>query len=62
MVKSQFSYRPLVWMFCSRHSNNLINKIHERSLSISYKIKTIYQNFLEAHNELTIHQEICKYY
>ena len=27
-VKSQFSYCPLVWMFCSRTSNNMINKVH----------------------------------
>ena len=30
MIKSQFSYCPLIWMFSSRQSNNLINKIHER--------------------------------
>ena len=36
-IKSQFNYCPLVWMFCSRQSNNLINKIHEPSLRISYK-------------------------
>ena len=57
MIKSQFNYCPLVWMFCSRQSNNLINKIHERSLRISYKDqKTSYHNLLETHNELTIHQ------
>ena len=26
MIKSQFAYCPLVWMFCFRQSNNLINK------------------------------------
>ena len=25
MIKSQFNYCPLVWMYCSRLSNNLIN-------------------------------------
>ena len=34
MVKSQFSYCPLVWMFCSRTSNNMINKVHERALKV----------------------------
>ena len=44
-------------MFCSRKFNNLINKIHERSLRISCKDqKTSYQNLLETHNDLTIHQ------
>ena len=56
MIKSQFNHCPLVWMFCSRQSNILINKIHERSLTISYKDqKTSYHNLLETHNNLTIH-------
>ena len=56
MIKYQFNYCPLVWMFCSRQSNNLINKIHEWSLRISYKDqKTGYHNLLETHNEFTIH-------
>ena len=34
IIKSQFSYCPLVWMFCSRIAINMINKLHERSLRI----------------------------
>ena len=34
IIKSQFSYCPLVLMFCSRTSNSMINKLHERSLRI----------------------------
>ena len=34
IIKPQFSYCPLVWMFCSRISNNMINKLHEKSLRI----------------------------
>ena len=34
IIKSQFSSCPLVWMFCSRTSNNIINKLRERSLRI----------------------------
>ena len=34
MIKSQFSYCSLVWMLSSRTSNNMINKLHERSLRI----------------------------
>ena len=44
-------------MFCSRQSNNLIIKIHERSLRIIYKDqKTSYHNLLETHNEPTNYQ------
>ena len=33
MTKSQFNYFPLVWMYCSRQYNNLINRVHERGLT-----------------------------
>ena len=33
-IKSQFNYCPLVWMFCSRTSNIMINKLHERALRV----------------------------
>ena len=32
VVKSQFNYCSLAWMFCSRTSNNMINRVHERAL------------------------------
>ena len=34
LVKSQFNYGPLVWMFCSRPSNNTIKRVHERALRV----------------------------
>ena len=34
MMKSQSSYCPLIWMFYSWQSNSLINKVHERLLSL----------------------------
>ena len=44
-------------MLCSKQSNNLMNKIHNRSIRISYKDqKTSYQNLLKTHNEPTIYQ------
>ena len=29
-IKSQFTYCPLLWMFCTKHSIGRINSIHER--------------------------------
>ena len=29
IIKFQFTYCPLIWMFCFRQSDNLINKLHE---------------------------------
>ena len=34
LIKSQFSYYSLVLMFCSRQTNNMINKIHKKALRI----------------------------
>ena len=53
---SQFSYCPLIWMFCSHMSNNKINKLQERSLRILYKDD--YSNFeelLKKNHSVTIH-------
>ena len=59
MIKSQFNYCPLVWMFCSRQSNNLINKAHERGLRLTYRNETnkAFQQILRRNNESTIHQK-----
>ena len=36
-IESQFSYCPLVWMYCSRSMNTRINRIHERALRLLYQ-------------------------
>ena len=57
MVKSQLNYCPLVWMFCPRRSNNIINKVQERALRIPYNDQlTDFKSLLSNHNEITIHQ------
>ena len=44
-------------MFCSRQSNNLINKVHERGLRLTYRDGTKdFQQILREQNEITIHQ------
>ena len=35
-VKSELNYCPLIWMFCPRRSGNLVNKVQERVLRITY--------------------------
>ena len=57
MVKSQLNYCPLVWMFCPRRSNNIINKVQERALRIPYNDQlTDFKSLLSNHNEITLHQ------
>ena len=50
LLKSQFSYYPLVWMFYSRQTDNMINKIHERALRIVLN-ETIFRSM----NDIAIH-------
>ena len=57
MIKSPFSYYPLIWMFSSRKANNLINRIHERSIRIvSGDNESNFENLLEKNKDITIHQ------
>ena len=56
LKKSQFSYCPLVWMFCSRQINNMINKIHERALRIVLNDNiSDFETMLRNMNDITIH-------
>ena len=44
-------------MFCSRKSNNLINKIHESSLRIVTSDKnSCYEDLLNLNNQITVYQ------
>ena len=53
---SQFSYCPLVWMFCSRGLNNKINSLHYISLLIVYRdFISTFQQLLEKDGAVTIH-------
>ena len=59
MIKSQFNYYPLVWMYYSRHSINLINRVHERGLRLTYRNESNkeFQQILREKNEPKIHQK-----
>ena len=55
-IESQFSYCPLVWMFCSRAMNNKINRIHERALRLVYQdYMTPFKDLLIRDNSLSFH-------
>ena len=56
-VTSQFNYCPIIWMYCQRQSNNLINKIHEMALRIAYGDYTsTFVELLEKDSSVTIHE------
>ena len=55
-IESQFSYCPLVWMFCSRKMNDKINHIHERALRLVYQDYTSsFDELLNKDGSLTFH-------
>ena len=56
IVKSQFSYCPLVWMFCSRTSNDTISKVHERGLRVIINDHiSDFETFLQNDNDVCSH-------
>ena len=56
-IESQFSYCPLVWMFCSRELDRKINHIHERALRLVYMDYTSsFTDLLKKDGSVTIHQ------
>ena len=55
-IESQFSYCPLVWMFCSRTMNKKINHIHERTLRLVYQdYITSFEGLLKRDGSVTFH-------
>ena len=57
MIKSQFNYCPLIWMFCSRKSNNIVNKLQERALRFTCKDnENNFQTLLNENNETSVYQ------
>ena len=60
--KEQLSYCLLIWTFCSRRSNHLINKLQERALRIAYNdFNSSFSELLEMANESTIHIRNLKF-
>ena len=62
VIKSQFNYGPLVWMYCSRQSNNLINRVNERDLKLTYRNETSkeFQQILRKKMNLQFIKKTCK--
>ena len=55
-IESQFSYCPLVWMFCSIQMNRKINHIHERALRLVYNDYTVsFEELLRNDKSISIH-------
>ena len=61
-IESQFSYCPLVWMFCSIRMNRKINHIHERALRLVYNdYKSSFDELLRKDKTISIHHRNIHY-
>ena len=58
VIISHFNYCPLIWMFSSRRSSNLINRIQERSLRTVYNhTSSTFQELLKRNRSVSIHHK-----
>ena len=57
-IMSPFNYCPLVWMFCSKQANSLINATHLKALRARYNnFSSTFEELLEGSHSLTIHSK-----
>ena len=62
VIKSQFTYCPLIRMFTSRCLNNTLNNIHERALRLIFKDhEKSFDRILTENNLKTIHQKTLNF-
>ena len=50
-IDSQFSYAPLLWMFCRKTLYSKIEKIHHKTLKVIYESNDTYHNLLLQSNK-----------
>ena len=61
-IKSQFSYCPLIWMFCTQEFNYILNQVHERAVRIISKDYILnFSDLVTLLNEKTIHQRCINF-
>ena len=62
-IKSQFTYCPLIWMFCTKSSLGRMNNIHERCLRLlQQSYRSEFERLLENINEKSVHQKCIKFF
>ena len=54
-IMSTFMHCPLIWMFCSKTANNLINKIHKRVTCYTRNGRCKYGTFIKDRS-WTVHE------
>ena len=58
MVMSNFSYCPLIWLFCSKVANNEINRTHKHALRTLYRdYESTFEELLDRGDTKTTHKK-----
>ena len=53
-----FSYCPLIWLFCSKGANNEMNRTHKRALRALYgDYESTFEELLDKDRSMTIHKK-----
>ena len=60
-IDSQFSYAPLLWMFCRKTLYSKIEKIHHKTLKVIYESNDTYDNLLLQSNTVSVHQRHLRF-
>ena len=55
-IDSQFSYAPLLWMFCRKTLYSKIKKIHHKTLNVVHESNDTYNNLLLQSNAVSVHE------
>ena len=58
-INSQFSYAPLIWMFCRKTLYHKIGKIHHRTLKVICQSEGTYKNILLELVQFLYIKDIC---
>ena len=61
LIKSQFNYAPLIWMFSRKILYHKIEKIHHRALKVIYQCKEPYENLFLESSSVSIHQRHLRF-
>ena len=59
---SNLQYCSLIWLFCGKAADNLINRTTKRAMRITYNSDSEerFDALLQRDGTLTIHKKICK--
>ena len=58
VIMSNFSYWPLIWLFCSKGANNEIDRTHKRALRALYgDYESTFEELLDKDKSMTIHKK-----